>query len=282
MGKRLNYSDRKKLIEARDKGSTDAQIKTQFGFKDDRTLRRHMRLAEHEQEARSVRVEIVKDALSSHLAEIGTLIEEWKRSIVAPPVYQVSFATISPKDRIESSDLFRSLRAHLPSPTLWRDYTVWKNKLDEYIGNCGRLRQDVEQEAGKWGRVRRLTENFSEPIFKRLHEMQLEELKAPDHTFSRMVESVNRQGRPVPEFEILLVDGIRVMEAEDALAYEERYKALSQNIPTRGAALALIAQYRDLKMLEPKIHEALRDILIRRDYIMYTCKLCPGQSRPLP
>lgn len=282
MAKRLVYSDRKKLIEAREKGVTDAEIKAQFNFKDDRTLKHHLRLAEQEQDARSVKIEIIKDALASHLAQIGTLIEEWKRSIEAPPIHRACLNTTLPADRIESDDLFRSLRAHLPSPTLWRNYSVWKSNLEKYIGSCKRLRHDMEQEAGSWAQVRRLTDNFSDPILRRLGETYGKNLEETLHTFSRMVESVNRQGRPVPEFEILLVDGIKVMEAEDALGYSERYTALSDNVLTRGESGAIITQYRELKTLEPKIHGVLRDILIRRDYIMYPCKLCPGQAKLRP
>lgn len=282
MPRKLTYSDRKRMIEARDKGSTAAQIKGQFGFKDDRTLSRHMKLAEHEQEARSVRVEILKDALANHLGKIGLLIEGWMDTIKTPLVYQASLATTLPVDAIESDDLFHSLRAHLPSPTLWRNYAVWKGHLERYVCDCKSLTHDMEEEVAKWVRMRRLTEHFSEPILRRLHEIQVEGMKEATHSFSKMVESVNRQGRPVKEFEILLVDGIKVVEGDDVMAYEERYNVLSDKVLAGEAARAAVAEYRDLKAGEPKIRGALRDILIRRDYIMYTCKLCPGQAKPLP
>ena len=36
-----------------------------------------------------------------------------------------------------------------------------------------------------------------------------------------------------------------------------------------------------LKTIEIKLHESLREIQLRHDHIVYTCKLCPGQARLL-
>ena len=35
----------------------------------------------------------------------------------------------------------------------------------------------------------------------------------------------------------------------------------------------------DLASIETKLHKDLHEIQLRRDHIMYTCRLCPGQSR---
>ena len=37
----------------------------------------------------------------------------------------------------------------------------------------------------------------------------------------------------------------------------------------------------DLRDLETKIHDSLEEIRLRRDYILYTCNLCPGKPRLL-
>ena len=34
-----------------------------------------------------------------------------------------------------------------------------------------------------------------------------------------------------------------------------------------------------LHSIETKLHGSLEEILLRRDHITYTCKLCPGQAR---
>ncbi len=280
MAKRLTYSDRKKMLEARDRGLTDAQIKAQFGFTDDRTLKRHIRLAEQEQEARLAKVEILKDALAGHLAEIRSLIEQWQSVLTVPPIHEVSPEIIPQMCHIESNPLFNSLKEHVPSPTLWRNYAIWDNKLKEYINGYEKLMRDIKEEAGKWEEVRRVTESFSEPILKRLHKKAVEkEPKA--HRFEKRVEYRDEQGKPVPEFEILVVDGSKTIEANDALSYSGQYEALSDQVMGSEVGASLIGRFNELKVLELKIHESLQEILLRSDYIMYTCKLCPGQAKLL-
>jgi len=281
MPKRLNYSDRKKMLEARDKGLTTTQIKAQFGFTDDRTLKRHLRLAEQEQEARLVKVEILKDALASHLAGIRSLIEQWQSVLTVPPIQEVSPEIITRMRHIESNPLFNSLKEHLPSPTLWRNYAIWDNKLKEYINGCEKLMRDIEEEAGKWEKVRRVNGSFSEPILKRLHENAVGKEPKAQHRFEKRVEYRDKQGRPVPEFETLVVDGTKTIEANDALAYGGQYEVLSDQVLGSEVGASLIGRFNDLKALEQKMYVSLQEILLRSDYIMYTCKLCPGQAKLL-
>jgi hypothetical protein len=280
MAKRLQYSDRKKLIEARNQGLSDAEIKRRFGFTDDRTLKRHLRLGEQEEEARSVKIEILKDALTSHLAEIRRLMEQWRSTVVVPLIYEVPLETVSQTLFFESDALFGSLKEHVPSPTLWRNHADWHNKLQEFVNGYEQLKKDMEEEAGKWGILRLVAKSFPTPILKRLHEKIMgQERKA--HGFEKSVERIYLERKRVREFEILFVDGLKTVEANDALAYRDQYQALSDRIVGSTTAAHLINQYNDLKATGTKIDEYLRQILLRRDYIMYTCKLCPGQTRLL-
>ncbi len=220
------------------------------------------------------------DALASHLAEIRTLIEQWQSIVIVPPIHEASLDIIPRIHHFESKPLFNSLKEHVPSPTLWRNYAIWHNKLKEYISDYETLMQDIKEEAGKWKELRRVTESFSEPILKRLHKVKVgEEPKA--HRFEKRVEYRDEQGKPVPEFETLVVDGSKTIEANDALVYSGQYKALSDQVMGSEVGASLKGRFNDLKALELKIHESLREILLRRDYIMYTCKLCPGQTKLL-
>lgn len=101
------------------------------------------------------------------------------------------------------------------------------------------------------------------------------------HRFEKRVEYRDEQGKPVPEFEILVVDGSKTIEANDALSYSGQYEALSDQVMGSEVGASLINRFNDLKALELKMHESLKEILLRSDYIMYTCKLCPGQARLL-
>ena len=86
MAKKLNFYDRRKLLEDRDKGLSNSEMKRRFGITDDRTLRRHLKLAEQEQEATAVKTEILKEAIRDHLAELRQLIENWKAGFRIPSV----------------------------------------------------------------------------------------------------------------------------------------------------------------------------------------------------
>ncbi len=134
--------------------------------------------------------------------------------------------------------------------------------------------------AEKWGTLRLVTSSFSEPILKRLHE-KVEGQKPKAYVFEKRVEYINVQGRPIPEYEILVVDGLSTIEANDVLAYKSRYEALSDQIVGSELGANLITRYNELETLGQKITKFLREISLRRDYIMYTCKLCPGQTRLL-
>lgn len=84
MVKKFNYYDRKKLLQAQQSGESNSDLKTKFGIKDDRTLFRHLKLAEQEEQSKLVKVEIIKDALLNHYAEIRVLIDQWKNNFKTP------------------------------------------------------------------------------------------------------------------------------------------------------------------------------------------------------
>ena len=132
-------------------------------------------------------------------------------------------------------------------------------------------------EAGKWGKLRPVAKSFSEPILKRLHEKVVGE-KPKAHGFEKRAEYINVEGKPIPEYEILVVDECKTLEATDALAYKSQYEALSDQTVGSEIGANLINRYNELEALGQKITKFLREISLRRDYIMYTCKLCPGQT----
>lgn len=280
MGKRLTYSDRKKMLEVRDQGLTDAEIKARFGFIDSRTLKRHLRLAEQEQEARVAKIEIIKDALAGHLAEVRNLTEQLQGVVTVPHVYEASHDVFSQIMRIEVHPLFDALKEHVPSSILWRSYANWRSSLKTYTDDCERLKREIEKETEKWEKVRRLTETFSEPILKRLHERIVgHEPNTYAHKFEKRTEYINVGGKPIAEFEILVVDESKTVEANDALAYRAQYQALSDQVVNSEESSNVINLYNSLIALRLRIKEVLQQVLLRRDYIMQTCNLCPGQVK---
>ena len=144
MAKKISYYDRKRLLEARQNGLSDTKLKEKFGIEDKRTLYRQLKLAEQEEEVKAVKLEILRDALVDHLAEVSNLIEEWKSSLSTPRVDGIFDGMPPiPTQYIEAMSLFPSLKTHLPFPTLWRSYATWKTKVRAYIEGCQKVMNEI-------------------------------------------------------------------------------------------------------------------------------------------
>jgi len=63
--------------------------------------------------------------------------------------------------------------------------------------------------------------------------------------------------------------------------YEKECRELFYSCLEGETVANLLALFDDLRYLETKIHNHLEEILLRRDYILYTCGLCPGKPRLL-
>ena len=98
------------------------------------------------------------------------------------------------------------------------------------------------------------------------------------HAFDQSLHRESVQNKVIREFEILSVDGYDVLEASDALACQSYYQDLSDRIAGSRNAAKLIKEYNALQEAGTVIDEDIRIILNRRDYIIYNCKLCPGQT----
>ncbi len=144
MAKKLSYYDRKRLLEARQTGLSDTKLKEKFGIADKRTLYRQLKLAEQEEDAKAMKLEILKDALVGHLEEVSNLIGEWKGSLSTPGVGGIYYDMPPiPTQNIEAMSLFPSLKKHLPFPILWRNYANWKTKVRAYIEGCQKVMRGI-------------------------------------------------------------------------------------------------------------------------------------------
>ena len=295
MAKKLTFFDRKKLLEARERGLTDSEIKAQFGITDDRTLRRHLKLAEQEQEARLVKTEILKDALRDHLAELRQLIEAWKAGIRIQPVTILPSVIANSMWSPHSNRLFDNLKSHLPFPALWRDHNQWEAKCRSYIGNCENLREKIRREATTQMKLDFAsdTSNFSHftsglrdwilnLVRDKLEGEAVKEVKFrwKDLKISveggALLEGKQMFSGPKEERELLEIINQHEINTE---FYEKGCQALLDLCLNSGTVANLSTLLDDLHNLEAKIHNSLEEILLRRDYILYTCDLCPGKPR---
>ena len=278
MAKKINYYDRKKLLEAHLGGESNSDLKTKFGIKDDRTLFRHLKLAEQEEQTRLVKVGIIKDALLNHYAEVRVLIDQWKNTSRTPRPDEVYPGTSSPMDAIKVNPIFISLRDHLPFPTLWHNYLVYVKKLDDYIAGCNNLREEVAKKVKNWNGVKDVLENVAQPILRKIAEGE-SAIKLKPYEFKPSEQS------NYPDKTVINAEGIptfTVSKETDSAYIEKQYQDYSEALLAEETGTNLVALFSELKNdLEPKIKDSLQEILLRRDYIMYTCKLCPGQPRLL-
>jgi len=295
MAKKLTIFDREKLLKARERGLTDSEIKAQFGITDDRTLRRHLKLAKQEQEARLARAEILKEELRDHLAEIRQLIENWKAGIAVQPIDVHPDAMASSITFIQSNRLFDGLRSHLPFPSLWRDYDQWQAKYKLYIANCNKLREEIQKRATVQMRLdfasdssnlshftSGLTHWILNCVQDKLEGKDVREMGFRWKDFGISVKGGVLEGKQMfcypEEREILEIINQPDINTE---FYEEGCRALLDFCLSSQSVANLISLFDALRALEPKIRNSLEEIILRRDYILYTCNLCPGEPRLL-
>jgi len=223
------------LLDMEEKGLSDKEIREKYGIADNRTLRKHLGLAEKEREVREARIRILADNQAEHLAEIRTTIEQWKDTLETPWFGAISFERGSRSaGGLEHNPLFNSLREHLPFPTLWRDYSSWTEKVENYIDSCKKLLEETRKEA----------EN------------------SPDPEINKIASEIGS---------VHTVEALALTKPLHEMMRQYKAKAESQLTPLSD----------DIRALGDKLRNSLQGILLRRDYIVYTCRLCPGQVRQL-
>jgi len=294
MAKKLNSNDRRKLLEARGRGLSNSEIKGQFGIADDRTLRRHLKLAEQEQEARAVKTEILKEAVRDHLAELRQLIENWKTGIRRHPVTDPPGGMADSMESFHANRLFACLKGHLPFPILWRDYNQWEAKYRSYTDNCKKLREKIQREAttgmsldfmGDNATVSHLSSRLIDWILRQV-EHKLKNVSERGFEFLWKDYKVEIDKQPAEVKRMSVYPGGELLEIFNQHEvnkefYEKECRELLYSCLKSETVANLLTLLDDLRNLETKIHNFLEEILLRRDYILYTCNLCPGEPRLL-
>lgn len=293
MAKKLNPYNRRKLLEARERGLSDSEMKRQFGITDDRTLRRHLKLAEQEQVPRYARMEILKDAIKAHLDELRQVIRDWQAGIRIQPVVDPPGGMADSIESLHSNRLFDCLKDHLPFPTLWRDYNQWEAKCKSYTDNCKKLREEIQRKAPTQMKLdfapdtsnfSHLTSGLRDWIFALVRDkLEGKDVKEVEFYWRDLKISVKGgvlEGKQMFVETRELLEIINQSEINTEF-YEKGYQALLDSCLSSETVANLSTLLDDLHNLEPKIHNSLEEILFRRDYILYTCDLCPGKPRLL-
>ncbi len=295
MAKKLNPYNRRQLLEARERGLSESEMKRQLGITDDRTLRRHLKLAEQEQEGRAVKTHILGEALRDHLAQLRQLIENWKAGIRIQPATVLPSVMADSIESLHSNRLFDCLKGHLPFPTLWRDYNQWEAKYRLYIDNCDKQREETKREAttrmpldfmDDSATLSHLSSRLIDWILRQV-EYKLQK-KADEQRFEFLWKyygvEIDKQPAEVKQMSVhgggVLLEVFNQPEVNKEF-YEKECRELLYSCLEGETVANLLTLFDDLRYLEAKIHNSLEEILLRRDYILYSCNLCPGTPRLL-
>lgn len=283
MPRKFTLEQRRRMLDRLEYGATHTDLKTEFKIKDSRTLEKQLRRAREEQALRMARIEIIKESLRDHLAEVRSLIETWNSAVKAPSPPSFGGYPLSSAKLAEQNRLFEGIREHLPFPALWKSYQTFKAKWDEYLNMCEELhRLVVENAIDKWGlsllekdeQRPGLTSSFSWETLDRAVKVAMGDSRAGMPLYD---------AAPLPdqtrELEYLVCDGQVILYSNEALGYAESHRSMIAEWARSQRLAGFVKLLGELRDLEARMHDILEETLLRRDYILYRCRLCPGEGK---
>ncbi len=283
MPRKFTVEQRKRMLERLEYGATHTDLKLEFKIKDSRTLEKQLAQAREEQALRMARTEIIKESLRNHLAEIRSLLETWGASVKVPSPPSFDRYPLNAAEQAERNRLFEGIRGHLPFPALWRNYQALKLKWEEYMPTCEELhRQVVENAKEKWGlsllekneQRPGLTPSFSWETLDRAIKVAMGDSQAGTPKY--IAEPLNLQA---PELEYLMCGDRVILYSNQAFRYAEDHRSMIGEFARSERVADLVKLLAELQALEKRIHDIVEETLLRRDYILYSCRLCPGGGR---
>lgn len=285
---RVKKAERERMLRLRNQDKTVEEIAGGLS-RSERTVSKQLRKAqaEKEQEHRSsqasqkeVDPNLVK-AKEAHMNEIRNFVKQWGTALRTPEIQDLYnlrnlrklWEQDIPTDAVENNLLFGCVREHLPFPTLWQDYANWVETYHRFLDKSKSLVKQFGEELLKFEGVLGLGESYAEPLILRI-----------SHRVPRRIPKIEKEFCPkgrkefcIKDCEILWDGGWRILYADDALACGKLYKTVSDRLfDSEGLRIRIILHR--LEFLESKIRTSLQEILIKHDYINYTCRLCPDLS----
>jgi hypothetical protein len=227
-------------------------------------------------------------AREEHLAEVRGLIEEWREKLnLAPTVEEVMYCAAEERYRwIElymaegaiSGPLPQCLREHLPFPTLWQSLSeLVDDKFPEYVKACHSLARETTEQRQTLGQLQTLV-YFERPFLELVSKKQLGETD-PEYLAIKWEE----------HGDLLCIkahdNGIErwiVLEAQNPLDYVQPYEAMCARLQDSQLYANVLSLSKEIDSLVGHMMESLNEIVIRRDYVIHTCRLCPGQPSVSP
>jgi len=288
MPKKFTYEERKRMLDRLEKGATATDLRSEFKIKDARTLEKQLGQAREEQQLRVARTELITESLRDHLSEIRSFLESWAANIKAPSPPSCDRDPFSAAEQAEEARLFEGMRQHLPFPDLWKHYKAFKLGWDEYVTKCRELHDKIVENARKkWGlatiepglpRRRGLAKEFSSETLDRAIRVAAGDTAAAKSEYSTGSAAVAED----PDLEDLVSGGRIILFSNKAIRFKDEHRMMIAELAQSSETKHLVSLVSELRELEKRIHDTIEETLLRRDYILYSCRLCPGGRRLPP
>ena len=178
------------------------------------------------------------------------------------------------------------LREHLQLPELWEKHKVLMEKHIRYESMCSELTGAILSTGKGWSV--QLEEDFVVPALRFICDIE-----------ARLRESEDGEMEYAGIYHLpyeLLCDGNKlvaqhmhndkekytILTADKPSKYVDKYRKMTKQIFESEMADNLATLYEELSHSTQELRHYLEELLIRRDYLMYTCRLCPGQPPQSP
>ena len=233
----------------------------------------------------------INRAQEEHLLELRKLIEEWNSHIKPfigfyldkPRWYDFldKCRAFSENDFVWLYNTFFNydgikpivycLKEHLPYEDLWENFESFYEKYNKHFEYYLELKEDIGRRVDTWGI--QTEEDFFMPIVAEISQLQMTENPKDTHI----------DGEWQSKGTLLILDyGVsyfKILRSENPLDFVDKYKSMSEFYLSGEIVTNLVDLYKQIERHCEVVSNTLQDILIRRDYVLHTCRLCPGQSR---
>lgn len=283
MVKKVSPQTRRAMLAYAEAGLSLAELKKKHGIRDTRTVKRHLGLAEREREEREARVQLLKESLGAHLDEVRQLLQEWQQCFSVRPIRDIFGAGPDQLEPAEGQPLFGGLRRHVPDRELWASHRAFKDGMLAYLNKAAWLREQTRARISEMSGLRVVDHIQDVGVFVTYGDTAFElaaKIVQGDEREERLDQLYYQYpvGQPEVDLWALQVDARVVLSARGgALGHREKHLNLVRQLASGEEMADLLKSYLALCQLADRVRARIRLALLRREYILYRCELCPGQ-----
>lgn len=226
-------------------------------------------------------------AQEEHFAEIRNLIEQWLLALPEGVPLSNSNKTTSitynslPSEinKFKGALLYDCLHEHLKDAILWQKYSAWEAMYAQYIECCFRLRGDIRQQERAWSNKAQISNDFKVPLLSQISMKMID--NELDISFKIKGDSLVCEHSPLNPLFIeaigVTIEETTILQAENPEYFIGEYQNLGALLMRSQLLSDMVALFGKLSGVNEQIRNILQEMLVRREYIHYKCRLCPSQ-----